>query len=983
VLLLKLDSTSLAENPSRQHTMDQECCAACEADSEGLASSKSTANVSPQENVNSLRILTWTRAAPSLQTYADYYHENYPQEPSIQVKVVPSLQDLQKEIVFEFAQPHNSEQPTPRLYDGFVVPPLLLGDMYQKQNGAGLAVWNKEDIDSFLWDKLLPYYRYQVAEYDGAIRSLPILGGSQMLLLFRKDYLDAMNMPTPKTWSDFVRIAAVMHNEPLLEIENGNSTSLQPIYGSCFGRMSLAACRKRDDLAVDQSALCQSESMTYLGMMLASMTQVQGHNTGWMLGLDEDIPSGLSPLFEPTIETILVLMEQQLKYGAPNELTEDAGMNLRLFDEGRCAMTVTANHKPDLLSQDNIGFVPLPGNHQYLDREINEMVDCTETSCPYGREFDEWGQVNFAPFGSVYATVGAVSGFTSPTRQAHAKRFFHFVFSNQTQVNTTGLWSQQPLTDLDLQESTIPGYNVVMSEVTGSENAATPFRVPNAFSTLSDLDNRVYSYLVEGDFSESRRQQVATFATRAWQNMIRMYDARGLGMPTSMMYQKSIGSFEPEPSSDLYIGWVARGIGWGLGGLSCLVSLYLAFWVMRYRNERVIRASQPIFLLMICFGTLVMASSIFPFGMEDDIASYQACTVSCMAGLWLFCIGFAITFSALFSKIYLVRSMLRQTQGQQRITMKKSDILLPNSFLYFINVVVMLIWTLVDPQKWVRIPVNEEASSLNLAEASARGWCDSDQTKMYLGIILGTNLVMMVISLIQAYECRKITTEYNESLYVSAAVAVIAQIWVVGLPILRLLEVKPRGVFVTKVAIIFLSSVSTLILIFGPKMSYFHIGIEQKKHQIYIKSGKKSTESNEHQAELEASDTQSHTEHSDEVVKDENGQKRNRKARRKLEPLGIRVIPASFIHSEEADRLHMAVDKAEQRNRFLQASLESLQEKMEQYIIARGPLGGFHNNADGNDSDRLITRSKKILASRPEVLLSKSIHGAASSTSLY
>jgi hypothetical protein len=56
---------------------------------------------------------------------------------------------------------------------------------------------------------------------------------------------------------------------------------------------------------------------------------------------------------------------------------------------------------------------------------------------------------------------------------------------------------------------------------------------------------------------------------------------------------------------------------------------------------------------------------------------------------------------------------------------------------------------------------------------------------------------------------------------------------------------------------------------------------------------------------------------------------------------------------------------------------------MEQYIIARGPLGGFHNNADGNDSDRLITRSKKILASRPEVLLSKSIHGAASSTSLY
>jgi hypothetical protein len=65
-------------------------------------------------------------------------------------------------------------------------------------------------------------------------------------------------------------------------------------------------------------------------------------------------------------------------------------------------------------------------------------------------------------------------------------------------------------------------------------------------------------------------------------------------------------------------------------------------------------ASQPMFLWMVCAGTLVMASSIFAFGIEDDIASYQASSIGCMTALWLFCLGFVTTFSALFSKIWLI-----------------------------------------------------------------------------------------------------------------------------------------------------------------------------------------------------------------------------------------------------------------------------------------------------------------------------------------
>lgn len=319
--------------------------------------------------------------------------------------------------------------------------------------------------------------------------------------------------------------------------------------------------------------------------------------------------------------------------------------------------------------------------------------------------------------------------------------------------------------------------------------------------------------------------------------------------------------------------------------------------------------------------------------------------------------------------------------------MTRRDIVLPNLFLYTINVVALFVWTLTNPQTWSRIPVDDEAtitvssssssSSMqqSLVEVSTRGWCGSSQTTMYLGIMVGTNLVMMAVSLIQAYECRKITTEHSESMWISNTIAVIAQVWVVGLPILRLLDDDPQRVFLTKVGIICVSSYTTLALIFGPKMSYHRTVMVEKKYQQQVirarigarKQSQSSSSSSSEAEEEESSKTQSHddeefsdlqseeetNQNNNDIMGTQNGtqhpHRRGRRRRRRRdkeeeeEPLGIRIIPASFVHSEEADKLQMAVDKAEQRNRSLQSTLEALQEKMEQYIIARDPLSGLYH----------------------------------------
>lgn len=65
-------------------------------------------------------------------------------------------------------------------------------------------------------------------------------------------------------------------------------------------------------------------------------------------------------------------------------------------------------------------------------------------------------------------------------------------------------------------------------------------------------------------------------------------------------------------------------------------------------------ASQPVFLYLICAGTFVMASSVFTLGIEDDIASDELTSVTCMASYWLYSLGFTAVISTLFSKMWMI-----------------------------------------------------------------------------------------------------------------------------------------------------------------------------------------------------------------------------------------------------------------------------------------------------------------------------------------
>jgi hypothetical protein len=82
------------------------------------------------------------------------------------------------------------------------------------------------------------------------------------------------------------------------------------------------------------------------------------------------------------------------------------------------------------------------------------------------------------------------------------------------------------------------------------------------------------------------------------------------------------------------------------------VAISCTLWTLNHRKGTVVRASQPsFFLVMTAAGVIIMASALIPLSMDDDgqdIGEARAKGI-CMSIPWLIFVGFAVTFSALFS----------------------------------------------------------------------------------------------------------------------------------------------------------------------------------------------------------------------------------------------------------------------------------------------------------------------------------------------
>ena len=269
-------------------------------------------------------------------------------------------------------------------------------------------------------------------------------------------------------------------------------------------------------------------------------------------------------------------------------------------------------------------------------------------------------------------------------------------------------------------------------------------------------------------------------------------------------------------------GW--RVSGWILCGLGVVLAFSLALWTwIKARNkDRVVIASQPFFLYLICFGMATFMATIVPLGVDEQMASREGCTVACNAVPWLLSVGFCVAFSAMFTKTQRVNKIFKNARFT-RIKVTPLDVLTPMLACLGTNLLLLIIMTVIKPVEW-KMQVLEEDSFDRPTETW--GFCDWSNSVPFLVPLAVINLGCLLFAMVQAYEARSISIEFAESEYIFRCMLAITVTAFLGFPVLVLIHGNNEAFYFFFSALIFITGCMVLSLIFVPKIRF----IQQKEH---------------------------------------------------------------------------------------------------------------------------------------------------------
>jgi len=270
--------------------------------------------------------------------------------------------------------------------------------------------------------------------------------------------------------------------------------------------------------------------------------------------------------------------------------------------------------------------------------------------------------------------------------------------------------------------------------------------------------------------------------------------------------------------NDHYLGKLAL-LGFILFAVVAITAIGLTIWTIVNRDARVVKVSQPEFLVMIATGVLVMASAIIPISFDDSAKSYMeghSSTAICMSVPWLIFLGFSITISALGAKTWRVNRLFRSNGRFERAQVTARDVLLPCILLISLNIVILLTWTLIDPIYYVR--TDDKGTDAWNRVTGTYGTCVADNPLPYILPLVILNLSTLILANYEAYRARNIQGEFAESKYIGYCMLAMLQTALLGAPILAMVKEFPEVWYFTLCAMLFVICMVILCVIFVPKV---------------------------------------------------------------------------------------------------------------------------------------------------------------------
>jgi gamma-aminobutyric acid type B receptor len=208
----------------------------------------------------------------------------------------------------------------------------------------------------------------------------------------------------------------------------------------------------------------------------------------------------------------------------------------------------------------------------------------------------------------------------------------------------------------------------------------------------------------------------------------------------------------------------------------------------------------------------VSVSAVLPLSFDEGKGwSTQQLGSACMAVPWLFCLGYLITYGALFSKLWRIHRVLQMRR--QAILIKQ--VVWPSLVLFVMALFILGLWTGLDPMHWVREETNE-------VTGESIGQCQSNNMVAYVIPLVIVMLIPTALTAYMAWRTKDVDEEFSETHWIFIMVLVQCEVILFAVPMISLLrDVSTDGRYIGFVLMMWTFPMSTLLLIVGPKVLAF------------------------------------------------------------------------------------------------------------------------------------------------------------------
>jgi hypothetical protein len=159
----------------------------------------------------------------------------------------------------------------------------------------------------------------------------------------------------------------------------------------------------------------------------------------------------------------------------------------------------------------------------------------------------------------------------------------------------------------------------------------------------------------------------------------------------------------------------------------------------------------------------------------------------------------------------------------RRVVVRPKDVIYTFLILMGLTVVLLTVWSVVDPLRWTLIELNTGLDSFGRA-TEVVGQCSSESETnelIFYAFFFLINFVVVTVANYQAYLSRNVMTDFNESLHMCISMAALGEAAVLGVPVLVLVRISgsPSSIFVVQSVLVSVLCLCLLLPVFIPKFA--------------------------------------------------------------------------------------------------------------------------------------------------------------------